>query len=180
MEYAPIEVKKEMVETYVMKFHAGEQRFIIDQEKWNFSTSGVFGDFSYRGWCAEQKRTFKEFLSNGLEPEYLLGKMSSDTAFDFEPCFRKFKEDVEEWLACGGIDEEKATELIEWFEEYFCGETEIAMVRERFWYCPHTNEYLDDDCWIYSVPESSYPGRDVFFFETIFREFQKVLAEELK
>ncbi len=173
-------VRKKEVETYELKFNTGEiQEFTIDLNEWNFFSAGPFGDYVYRGWSPEKNRSFKEFLSKGLAADYLLSKMSSEGFFDYGESLEKFKEGIKERLECEDITKDEHATLLEWFYYDFQFESKIDSAQQRFIDCPHTNSVLNNDNWIYMIPEGVYYPADVSFFKTIFREFQKVLSEEL-
>ena len=121
--------------TYNMRFDAKEDpdmywrcmwaRINLDHDNFTLSVTSDCGDYSY-SWHVTESETFRQLMCR-INPDYLLGKISSRSRFDIEQSKKETIDNIQKYYT----DEEDIEDKIEEISELECGEEGFYMAVDR-------------------------------------------------
>jgi hypothetical protein len=150
-------------------------KIMIDEKHSILSCLSDAGDFSYR-WPTEDRRTFKQFLTE-ISPGYLMGKIEPrSTVFDMEATCANLKRALFEYRRDDNITKEQARkeyDIIKWQEE--CNSEDLLMEALM----GETETFSDDYNWTGDMFVRKHTPGAITFTESIFPLLQEALRIEL-
>lgn len=134
----------------------------LDNDTFTMTATSDSGDYSYR-WAVEKNGTFKRLMAQ-VDKQYLLGKISDRSYFDYDASMARLLEDAKHWdLSPGQYADLKDIEYGS-AESYFRQVTDIVTD-------------IDYD----SIPvEMEYPAEAVTFADLFVEVLQLVIKKELE
>lgn len=171
--------KKSTCERYDIRFGSyGWAIFTIDENGGLFHCQSDYGDYSYL-WPKHGRKSFKHFLIEiTRSTDYLLGKISRETHFDFDKCLRLWKKEIIKMRKEEEYSKEELREAWDFIENIDSG-MPCECVQNELYDSREISKICGGEPWYVFETDKDYPPSAVVFAKEVMPIFAEILKNEI-